>query len=285
MTSTIRSSALTLITLLCGLLAGTAGAQSEGVVRAPFVTTPPEVVARMLALAGTGPGDTVYDLGSGDGRIPIAAARLHGARGVGLELDPALVEKSRAAATAAGVAERTEFRVEDVLAADLRPASVVTIYLLPSLMDRLSTRLLYEARPGTRIVTHAFAFPSWKPDKVETVKLPDSRYGRADQSTVMLWVVPAQARGRYRANDASGPWSFTIHQNFQEIELEARLGSAPLRIDAARLSGAEIEWRGSVELEGRPVAVSFRGRVSTDRMLGELQVGGQARPFAAQKLP
>ena len=266
-----------------------AGAQSEGEVRAPFVTTPAEVVERMLALAGTGPRDLVYDLGSGDGRIPIAAARRFGARGVGLELDPALVEKSRQAAREAGVAERTEFRVEDVLRADLAPASVVTIYLLPSLMAQLGPRLLYELKPGTRIVTHAFVFPSWKPDRVERVVLAERRFGQSDESTVMMWVVPAQARGRYGAvagPQPTGEGRLEIAQNFQEIEIEGSLAGQPLRFESARLSGNEITWSGSARTAQGDRPMRFSGRVLADRILGEMQLGsGAAVPFAALRQP
>ena len=270
-----------LLILLSLCLCAAARAQQEGEVRAPFVTTPPEVVQRMLAIAGTGPGDTVYDLGSGDGRIPIAAAQRYGARGVGIELDADLVERSRQNAAAAGVAERTEFHVEDVLLADLSKASVVTIYLLPSLMARLAPRMLEELRPGTRVVTHAFVFPSWKPDRVEKVRVAGGSYGQAEESTVMLWVVPAQARGRYAAADAAGQWQLAVHQNFQQIEVEGTLGGQPLRIDAARLSGSAIEWSGSAETPQGTLPLRFAGRVSADRILGELRLGDRASAFAA----
>ena len=129
----------------------------EGEQRPPFVTTPSDVVMRMLRLAGAGPGDLVADLGSGDGRIVIAAARELGARGLGIELDPALVEKSRENAQAAGVADRVRFVQGDVLLADISQASVVTVYLLPQLMQKLQPRLLDELQPGSRIVSHARA--------------------------------------------------------------------------------------------------------------------------------
>ncbi len=167
--------------------------------RAPFITTPPEVVARMLQLAGTGPQDTVLDLGSGDGRIVIAAAREHGARGLGIELDPKLVAQARENARRAGVADRARFEEGDALKTDLSQASVVTIYLLPFLLDQLQPRLLAQLRPGARVVTHAFAFKGWKPDRSETVRISARHEGQGDESRIFLWVVPAQVRGGWQA--------------------------------------------------------------------------------------
>ena len=126
--------ARTLLVTALALFASAAPGQNDGIVAAPFVTTPSDVVDRMLSLAGTGPADYVVDLGSGDGRIVIAAAKKFGARSLGLELDPKLVAQSRESARAAGVDGLAQFRVEDVLRADFSQATVVTVYLLPWLM-------------------------------------------------------------------------------------------------------------------------------------------------------
>lgn len=137
---------------------------------APFVATPPDVVDRMLRLAGTGPADVVYDLGSGDGRIVIAAARDFGARAVGVEINPGLVATARAAARAAGVDARVEFRLQDALTVDLREATVVTLYLLSASNVKLRPILMNGLRPGARIVSHDFAMGDWEPDAVETFR-------------------------------------------------------------------------------------------------------------------
>jgi precorrin-6B methylase 2 len=226
-------------------------------VRPPFITTPNDVVARMLELAGTSPADLVADLGSGDGRIVIEAARRFGARGLGIELDPALVEKSRENARRAGVAERVRIVHGDVLLADLSEASVVTVYLLPSLIGRLQPRFLNELKPGTRVVSHAFYMTSWKPDRVEKMRVTAERAGQGDESTLYLWIVPAQARGTWRGGD----WRLRVHQNFQEIEVEALLAGKPVPVGGARLSGREISW----EAQGRP----FKGRIEGDRIVGD----------------
>ena len=146
-----------------------------------YVPTPQPVVEAMLRLAEVKRTDVVYDLGSGDGRIVIAAAKLHGARGVGVEIDPALIKKARANAAAAGVADRVRFVAQDLFKTDLRPATVVTLYLLQSLNERLRPKLVRELRPGARVVSHVFNMgPEWPPAETVTV----------DRSRIFLWSIP-----------------------------------------------------------------------------------------------
>jgi SAM-dependent methyltransferase len=145
-----------------------------------YVPTPPHVVDGMLELAEITAEDTVYDLGSGDGRIVIAAARTYGARGVGIELDPKLVEQARRNARQAGVADRVRFIEGDIFEEDIAPATVVTLYLLSSINEKLRPRLLRDLRPGTRIVSHWFRMGDWEPDVSATV----------DKHPVWLWRVP-----------------------------------------------------------------------------------------------
>ncbi len=221
----------------------------------------------MLRLAGTGPQDTVLDLGSGDGRIVIAAARKFGARGVGVDIDAKLVEISRANARREGVAERTVFEVRDALKTDLSRASVVTVYLLPFLIDQLQPKFLDELRPGARIVTHAFGMKGWKPDRSERVRLAKRHESQGDESEIHLWVVPAQARGEWRARD----WRIRIHQNFQEVEVEGEWEGRALQVRTARLAGVALEFAG----EG----FAYRGRVAGDGITGELLRGGVATPL------
>ncbi len=234
---------------------------------APFVTTPDEVVAEMLALAGTGRDDYVIDLGSGDGRIVIAAARRFGARGLGVELNEELVALSRENARSAGVAGRTEFRVQDALQTDLSGASVVTIYLLPQLIKELQPRVLGQMRPGTRVVTHAFYMQSWKPDATRKVRLSRRHASQGDESVIYLWIVPAQVRGAWQAEE----WRLHIHQNFQEIEVEALSGGRALAVREAKLRGDAIEFNGD--------GFAFRGRLTGDRIAGQMTRAGAALPI------
>lgn len=227
-------------------------------VRPPFVTTPDAVVERMLLLAGTRADDFVMDLGSGDGRIVIAAARSFGARGLGVEIDPTLVARSRENARRAGVDALARFEQGDVLASDLSRATVVTIYLLPWLVDRLQPKLMHELKPGTRIVAHAFAMKGWKPDRSERLQVAQPERGQSGESTLFLWTVPAEARGGWRA----GGWRLRVHQNFQEIEVEVAADGETLTVEQARLDGRNIAFSGP--------EFSFRGRVEGDLMPGAL---------------
>src|SRR5688572_7420471 len=239
--------------LMAGLLLGLNAAlvlADENAWRPPFITTPPEVVERMLQMAGTRPGDLVIDLGSGDGRIVIAAAQKFGARGLGIELDAALVAKSRENARSARLGEKVSFVQGDVLAADISRATVVTAYLLPALMVKLQSRFIDELAPGTRIVSHAFTMAGWAPDRTETVKLRARHPGQGDESSLHLWVVPADVRGVWRG----GGLQLRIEQNYQKIEIEGA--------SRATLSGRDIAWQKN--------GMEFKGRVEGNRMTGEL---------------
>jgi SAM-dependent methyltransferase len=152
---------------------------------APYIATPDDVVDRMLTLAQVTREDVVYDLGCGDGRIPIAAAKKYGARGVGLDLDPKLIALAQANARAAGVDTLVDFRVENVLTADVSPASVVTLYLLSSSNERLRPLLVRQLKPGARIVSHAFSMGrDWPADKVDQFVS-----ARGDDVTLYLWKI------------------------------------------------------------------------------------------------
>jgi protein-L-isoaspartate O-methyltransferase len=252
---------------LVALASGSAHAQDAGA-RAPFITTPDEVVARMLTLAGTSPADYVVDLGSGDGRIVIAAARLHGARGLGVDLNDALVRASRQNAERAGVADLVQFEVRDVFEIDLSRATVVTFYLLPSLVDRLQPKLLEELRPGARIVSHAFPMKGWRPDRAERMRISGPHPGQGDESAIFLWIVPAQVRGEWSGAD----WSLRVQQNFQDVEIEAVAAGRQVPIVRARLEGDLISFSGD--------GFAYRGRVQGEAIAGELTRDGRASPFA-----
>lgn len=152
---------------------------------APFIPTPDDVVDRMLTLAKVTPNDIVYDLGSGDGRIPIAAAKKYGAKGVGFDIDPSLVELAKSNAKAAGVESLVDFRVQNVLTADVSQATVVTLYLLSSSNARLRPMLLQQLKPGARIVSHAFSMGrDWPADAIDQFVS-----ARGDEITLYLWKI------------------------------------------------------------------------------------------------
>jgi SAM-dependent methyltransferase len=149
----------------------------------PYVPTPQAVVDEMLKLAEVGKSDVVYDLGCGDGRIVITAAKQYGARGVGIDIDPERIKESNANAQKAGVADRVKFIQQDLFEADFKEATVVTLYLLPTINLKLRPKLWSDLKPGTRVVSHAFDMGDWKPDKTS----------EADGRPVYFWVIPAKA--------------------------------------------------------------------------------------------
>src|SRR5512134_3653849 len=171
------------VVLLCGLPAGAADREREPDVI--YVPTPQAVVEDMLRLADVHKGDVLYDLGCGDGRIPVTAARKYGVRAVGIDIDPERIREANQNAKKNGVAQLVRFRQQDLFQTDLREATVVTLYLLPDLNLKLRPRLLEQLRPGTRIVSHQFDMGDWKADKtLET-----------GGATVYLWIVPPRNAG------------------------------------------------------------------------------------------
>jgi SAM-dependent methyltransferase len=170
---------------LLAALAALAGCSTPGLrLDAPYVSTPEEVVREMLKLAAVGPADLVYDLGCGDGRIVIAAARDFGARGVGIDIDPRRIEEATANARSAGVGARVRFAVQDLFRTDLSDATVVAIYLFPELNARLEPKLRAELRPGARVVSHQYGIGGWKPSASALV------WSGGVDHWVHLWVVP-----------------------------------------------------------------------------------------------
>jgi SAM-dependent methyltransferase len=230
------------------------------------------VVEAMLDLARVGPQDFVMDLGSGDGRIVIVAAKKYGARGVGVELDGALVSDARRAAQAEGVAGRVEFRAENLFTTDIERATVLTSYLFPRINLELRPRIFSQLKPGSRVVSHEFDFGNWKPDAKVTVPVPDKPYG-PPRSEVFLWIVPANAAGRWqwRSTVDGTPLEIEVllEQTFQELRGSATAAGRPARLQSARLRGEEIWLTLVADLNGRAVQHEFAGRIAGDRILGK----------------
>lgn len=195
-----------------------------------YVPTHPDVVERMIGLAEVGPDDFVIDLGSGDGRILIAAAK-KGARGFGVEIDPKLVKLSNENAAKAGVGLNVSFIQQDLYETPLSAASVVAMYLLPQANFKLRPRLLKELRPGTRIISHEFGMAGWLPDLQETVR----------GTEVFLWIVPAQVAGDWTVKIGDREISLQIKQLFQELTATSKVGTRDTAIGLARLRGEQIQ--------------------------------------------
>jgi len=240
-----------------------AAAQVKNLLEAPsvegkdvmWVPTPDVAVERMLAMARVGPRDLVVDLGSGDGRIPIIAAKRFGARGLGIEYSADLVAKSRRSAALEGVAERVQFIQADLFEADFRTATVVTLYLLTSLNLKLRPKIL-DMRPGTRVVSHVFRMGDWEPDDVAKV----------GSSDLYLWIVPAKVAGRWRVTaGADQSFELVLEQRHQRVAGNVTAEGLTLPLDAARVSGDAVRFSFS---DARGVRQSLTGRVADDRMEG-----------------
>ena len=218
---------------LVALTCWVAGARATEEV--PFITTPDKVTLAMLQIAKVGPKDYVIDLGSGDGRIVILAAKRFGARGLGVEIVPDLVQRSRTLAERAGVAGRAEFREQDLFKTDLSAASVITMYLLPEVNLQLRPALL-ALKPGTRIVSHDWDMGDWLPDRTITLEVPEKSIGLEKRSRVHLWVVPMRVEGLWCSPGLRGGYSLHISQAFQQIRLRVP-GVQGLN---ARVDGTEL---------------------------------------------
>jgi SAM-dependent methyltransferase len=205
----------------------------------PFVTTPDNVTLEMLGIAGVGPSDFVLDLGSGDGRIVITAARRFGARGMGVEIVPDLVRRSNDNARAAGVAERAQFREQDLFQTDLAQASVITMYLLPEVNLQLRPGLL-ALKPGTRVVSHDWDMGEWKPDRTVVVPVPDKKLGLEKSSKVHLWIVPARVAGLWCGVGLLQGMDVRMEQSFQHYRGSVTRG-ARVRAIEGRIQGNRLE--------------------------------------------
>ena len=240
----------------------------------PFVPTPQVVVDEMLRLANVTSKDLVYDLGSGDGRIVITAARKFGARATGVELDNHLIYQSEEGARQANVLDRVKFLQQDFFKTDFSDATVVTLYLLPAVMKRLRERML-QLKPGTRLVAHDFDFDDWRPDVKTTIR-----------KNVFLWIVPARAGGRWqvRAGLPGGELVFDmeLRQKYQELDGFTRFDGQPGGLWEAKLEGDRIRF---VVVDGRDrdneATLYLEGMVRGATMEGDLVrgVGNQQARF------
>jgi SAM-dependent methyltransferase len=238
----------------------------------PYVQTPMEIVERMLRMAEVRAGDSVIDLGSGDGRIVIEAAKL-GARGLGVDLDPNLVKLATQNARRAGVADRARFEVRDIFETDLSRATVVTMYLLPEFNAKLLPRLL-ALKPGTRIVSHDGGIGDWLADETLEMRTPEKPVGIGGNSKIEVWIVPADIRGRWASHIAQhgGAWNFQIDQRYQMLDLQVRADGRDLLVRNTRLRGEEVKLVITGLVKNRAWHHYFVGLTKGDTIEGELTV-------------
>jgi len=226
-----------------------------------WMPTPPELVAAMLDMAKVVPEDTVIDLGSGDGRIVIAAAK-RGASALGVEYNPDMVELSRLNAQKEGVAAKASFVQGDIFETDFSRATVLTMYLLPDLNTRLRPKIL-AMKPGTRVVSHAFSMGDWEPDETSEEE------GR----TAYFWVVPAKVAGTWAWQSNTGSAELSLRQTYQKIEGSLRTDGKDLPLKDAKLSGDRISFTVG---EGNPSVREYSGQVHGDTIDGTTAVAGSA---------
>lgn len=226
-----------------------------------WVPTPDRLITRMLQMADTTEKDVVVDLGSGDGRIPIAAVKKFGARALGIEYDENLVRLSVRTAEREGVAGRARFLRQDLFQTDLSEATVVTLYVSPAIMLALRPRLL-GLRPGTRVVSHQFTLGDWEPDEQAIV----------ERTSGYLWVVPAKAEGKWELRLGQDIYELQLKQEYQMLRGSAEHQGKRSPVIAARLRGEEIRFA-FIDRNGDPR--HFSGRVAGDAMQGASRTHGQ----------
>jgi len=222
-----------------------------------WVPTPEDLVERMLRMAQTTPNDFVVDLGSGDGRTVIAAAKKFGARSMGVEYNPDMVDLSNKSAAREGVTAKAKFIRGDIFETDFSQATVVTMYLLPGLNLKLRPRIL-DMKPGTRVVSHQFNMDDWQPD--ETTNLDGRR--------AYLWIVPAKVQGSWRIQSGADAWDLNLEQKYQVLEGSVRLGQLQVGLREPRLVGDRISF---VFVDNAGVRREFSGRVNGSSIEGTVK--------------
>lgn len=225
-----------------------------------YVPTPQQLVDVMLQMAEVKKGDLLYDLGSGDGRLVITAAKNHNARAIGIDIDPQRIAEAKNNAADAKVEDRVEFRQADLFKSNFADADVITLYLLDELNRRLRPQIFAQVKPGTRIVSHAFSMGDWEPDAERTVKIKGSDYN------AYSWAVPANISGRWKiTGDTKShgmPETVVVDQTFQKFSIRAHEGAEP--IGEGRLSGTEFTLTVRSAPAGKPV--SFTGTIEGSRI-------------------
>jgi SAM-dependent methyltransferase len=235
-----------------------------------FIATPADVSNEMLRMAAVTPRDVVYDLGSGDGRVVVAAARDFGARSVGVEIDAALIAQSRDAAHGAGVAGRATFLWQDLFATELREATVVTLYLRDDVNLRLRPKLLQELAPGSRVVSHDFDMGDWPAERVQKVRGSDRNH------TLYLWRVPADGAGVWRVRLGEAEALLNLTQRYQMLGGTLALDGRELPVVDGRMTGDRIAFTAG--------ARAFSGRLTGDLMEGRVAAAGAPATWTARRV-
>jgi SAM-dependent methyltransferase len=292
----------------CFLVLSITAGQMQKRPEVPYVPTPEDVVAKMLKMANVSGDDVVYDLGCGDGRIVITAAKQLGCRGVGIDIDPRRIQESRVNASNAGVSDRVKFFQMDLFEADISEATVVTLYLLSKVNLRLRPKLFRELRPGTRVVSHDFSMGEWQAErsevveeKVDYVPVYDTRFvdDYWNKHTIYFWTIPANVTGTWRWTlptiSGNEPFRLEIDQEFQMLEGKAYAGttSLPLDIKNGMIIGDRFVFSLESKVRGRKEKMRFEGIVKNHDIVGFVRIEGkpdsekkwQAKRVASSRQP
>jgi hypothetical protein len=246
----------------------------------PYVPSPQSVVADMLRYADVGPQDFLIDLGSGDGRIVLTAAKVFGARGFGVEIKDELVKKSNEAAKNEGLAERVKFMKQDLFKTDMSQATVITMYLLPDTVNLLKDKFLAELKPGTRIVSHDYPLTGWIPEKYVQMDLEDKvQISGVTTTLIYLYVVPAKVAGSWRAQMPAAlskqPATLSLKQQLTRVSGSVRLDGKDVPMEDVKLRGDRLTFK----LSGR--RGEFSGQVKDKTIEGIVETGGTRSPWSA----
>jgi hypothetical protein len=247
----------------------------EGVGDVVYVPTPQVVVDSMLTMAKVSANDYIIDLGSGDGRIVITAAKKFGARGFGVDLDEVLLKRANDAAKREGVAERAQFVEQNLFETDLSKATVITTYLLPEMNEKLRPKIL-SLKPGTRVVAHDYHMGEWQPDDNDTLSVPEKTVGNPGTSYIYLWYVPANAAGKWQIRAPVGGQTLAVdldlNQRFQMLTGNARINERAAQLQGARVRGEDVTFWLTVGSGANAVRHEFNGRLQGDAINGTLRV-------------
>jgi hypothetical protein len=243
----------------------------------PYVPTPQAVVDRMLAMARVTGEDYLIDLGSGDGRIVVTAAKKFGTRGFGVDLNPVRITEANDNARRNGVVDKVTFFQRDLFETDLTQATVITMYLLPRVNLALRPKLL-ELKPGTRLVSHDFDMGDWKADEYVRMDAADKFSGAGGDSDIYLWIVPAKIAGAWRvALPVSGKaqtYEISFEQQYQQISGVARINGRAVKLEGAKLRGDELTFSLTADVNGTAVKHQFSGRVAGNAITGQVALSG-----------
>lgn len=259
-----RASSIALLAILAVFTAPLAA--KDAYFDVPYVATPPAVVTAMLKLAGASPNDVLYDLGSGDGRIVIAAARDFGVKkGIGIDIDPELITLATRNAKEAGVADRVTFTRGDIFKMDFKDATILTLYLLPDVNLTLRPRIL-DLAPGTRVVSHAFNMGDWVPDGA----------GNVDMRRIYLWIVPAKVQGVWTATVDGTSYRLELTQQYQQASGKIEIRGAETAVQMATVKSDTLTFTA-----GGPI--TFDGKVKGNTITGTLHMGGKRTPVTLRR--